>query len=207
VQRHLRRWSADGAALERCLLNDCRRVVERRRADVGTVEGNKELASWMSTLTTPQILMLYPCRSLLRQLKDWSEGRGGRHLQISFERSLAGIRRQTRRVDFAVIDATEDPAQAADAYFQSFKILGADSMAVYTEIVHEGLEILVRRLGVAMLLGPMPFPQWDDFFVHRFPRIIPLTTKLVAPQGEKGEPAPDEQHPLKEAYPVKSIAG
>jgi hypothetical protein len=157
--------------------------------------------------STPQIILFYPSLSLRGQLQSWSEQRGGRQMQISFERSLAGIRRQVRRVDFVLVDATEDPAQASDAYFQVYKTVGPESMAVYTESVHDGLEFMVRRLGVTLLLGPMSASEWDDFFVHKFPRTIPLSSAQSAGHGPAASQDAGDEQPAKEPYPVKSIAG
>jgi hypothetical protein len=156
---------------------------------------------------TPQIVLFYPSPSLRGQLQAWSDQRGGRRMQISFERSLAGIRRQVRRVDFVLVDATEDPAQASDAYFQVYKTLGPESMAVYTDIIHDGLEFLVRRLGVTLLLGPMSASEWDDFFIHKFPRTIPLSSAQGAMQGLPSEQITSAEEPVTQSYPVKSIAG
>jgi hypothetical protein len=138
------------------------------------------LATVTPLQSAPQILVFYPSRSLAGQLQSWSERYGGQQTQASFERSLAGIRRQIRGVDFVLLDATDDPAQASDAYFQIYKALGPHSMSVYTDIVHEGLEMLVRRLGVTMLLGPMSVTEWDAFFWHRFPQTIPLSAAQAA---------------------------
>jgi hypothetical protein len=144
---------------------------------------------------------------LTDQLQSWSDHHGGQHLQISHERSLSGIRQQINRADFVVIDATDDPAQASDAYFQIYKALGPESMTVYTNFVHEGLELLVRRLGVTLLLGPMSIFEWDDFFVHKFPRIIPLSAAKKLPQSSPPEQTPGDEKPVTQTYPVRSIAG
>jgi hypothetical protein len=161
----------------------------------------------MTLRATPQIVLFYPSASLRGQLQGWSDQRGGRQLQISFERSLAGIRRQIHRADFVLVDATEDPAPASDAYSQIHKIVGPDSMSVYTDVVHEGLEILVRRLGVTLLLGPMSVSEWDDFFAHKFPQTIPLPSAQDAAQGPLPEQKPSEEKTVKKTYPFKSIAG
>jgi hypothetical protein len=157
--------------------------------------------------STPRIVLFYPSASLRGQLRGWSDQRGGRHLQISYERSLAGIRRQIQRADFVLVDATEDPAQASDAYLQIHKVLGPDSMSVYTNVVHEGLEILVRRLGVTLLLGPMSIAEWDDLFAHKFSQTIPLPSAQAATQGPLPEQMPSEEKTAKKTYPFKSIAG
>src|SRR3989304_9884817 len=101
------------------------------------------------------ITLFYPCRLLTDQISGWAVRRGGCRTTVSFERTLPGIRDQLRRAAFAVIEATEDPAQAADTFLQSTSILGAGSGAGYTEKIHEGLELLVRTLGSLLLLGPM----------------------------------------------------
>lgn len=157
--------------------------------------------------STPQIVLFYPSPSLRGQLQGWSDKHGGRQLQISFERSLAGIRSLVHRVDFVLVDATDDPSQASDAYFQIFNALGPESMAVYTEIVHDGLEILVRRLGVTLLLGPMSVSEWDDFFTHKFPRTIPLPSAQGTSPSSSPEQNPSAEKPAKPPYSFKSIAG
>jgi hypothetical protein len=157
--------------------------------------------------STPQNVLFYPSASLSGQLRAWSEQCGGWQMRISFERSLAGIRRRISGADFVLIDATTDPAQASDAYFQSFNALGPDSMAVYTEIVHDGLENLVRRLGVMLLLGPMSVSEWDDFFEHKFPRTIPLSSAQGDLPNLPPELIPREERTVKKSYPIKSIAG
>jgi hypothetical protein len=152
------------------------------------------------------MVLFYPRPSLSGQLQAWSNQCGGR-MRISFERSLAEIRRQICRVDFALIDATEDFAQASDAFFQIHKALGPKSMAVYTDIVHEGLELLVRRLGVTLLLGPMNGSEWDNFFEHKFPRTIPLSSAQGDSQSLAPERTSGEERTVKQSYPFKSIAG
>jgi hypothetical protein len=144
---------------------------------------------------------------LADQLENWWEHRGGPRIDFSFERSLDGIRRQIQSVDFVLIDATEDPAQASDAYFQILKALGPDSMSVYTNIVHEGLELLVRRLGVTLLLGPMDFLEWDDYFQHKFPCTLPLSSAHCPVQQPAGDNASREAIPVAKPFSFKSIAG
>jgi hypothetical protein len=161
-----------------------------------------------SSDSIPQIVAFYPSRSLASQLRTWSDQRGGRHMHVSFERSLAKIRQKVQHADYVVLDATEDPAQATDAFFQILKILGPESTTVYTEIVHDGMEVLVRRQGVNMLLGPMNVAEWDDLFVHKFPRILPLFSSDGVPQNPQPEQNPCEEILVsKKTYSVKSIAG
>jgi hypothetical protein len=165
------------------------------------------LATVTSLLSAPQILVFYPSRSLAGQLQAWLEQCGGRQTQASFERSLAGIRRQIRNADFVLIDATDDPALASDAFFQIYKTLGPRAMTMYTDIVHEGLEMLVRRLGVTMLLGPMSVLEWDDLFLHKFPQTIPLSSAQGAAPSPPPEQEARDEKPVEQPYPIKSIAG
>ena len=64
----------------------------------------------------------------------------------------------------SIIDATEDP-QGALAILDQGLSRGSQAMiGVYTEIIHEGLEIPVRSLGVAFWLGPCSTPVWESIF-------------------------------------------
>lgn len=131
------------------------------------------------------IMLFYPGRLLRSQIFDWAEQHGGCRAAVSFERSLPGIRKWLRRAALAVIDATEDPAQAADAFLQSVGALRADSVAVYTEKMHDGLELLVRMLGAPLLLGPMSTEEWEEYLEHKFPPLIPLDSSVASMKRSK----------------------
>jgi hypothetical protein len=122
------------------------------------------------------IVMFYPGRLLANQVNDWAERHGGCRTAVSYERTLPGIRKRLRRSAFALIDATIDPSQASDAFLQAIGVLRADSVAVYTEHMHQGLETLVRVLGAPLLLGPMAMEELEDFLEHKFPTLIPLAS-------------------------------
>jgi hypothetical protein len=85
----------------------------------------------------------------------------------------------------AVIDATCDPAQGADAFLQAISVLTSDSVAVYTERAHQELELMVRTFGAPLLLGPMNIEEWEDFLEHKFPMLIPLGESALAARREK----------------------
>ena len=131
------------------------------------------------------IVLFYPGRLLASQIYDWADGHGGCRAWGSFERSLPGIRRTARRAELAVIDATCDPAQGADAFLQAISVLTSDSVAVYTERTHEELELMVRTFGAPLLLGPMSMDEWEDFLEHKFPTLIPLGEGGFAARREK----------------------
>ena len=78
-------------------------------------------------------------------------------------RVVPPIRAVLDRSDVVVIDASEDGPQAADTFCLAASCLGARATAVYTEQMHEGLELLVRVRGSQLLLGPLDDAQWEGF--------------------------------------------
>jgi hypothetical protein len=127
--------------------------------------------------TASGIVLFYPDRLLTNQIRQWAERHGGCRTAVSFERTLPGIRKRLRRAELAVINATDNPEQASDAFLQSVGVLNADSVAVYTEKTHEGLEMLVRSLGAPLLLGPMNMEDWEDYLDYKFPTLLRLDSR------------------------------
>jgi hypothetical protein len=172
----------------RCLqLNSvaiCRCLV-RARAGNGASEEVRNVRNAIRSLGASGVVLFYPGRLLASQVYDWADGHGGCRAWASLERSLPGIRRTARRAELAVIDATRDPAQGADAFLQAMSVLASDSVAVYTERTHEELELMVRAFGAPLLLGPMSMEEWEDFLEHKFPTLIPLAESGFAARREK----------------------
>jgi hypothetical protein len=131
------------------------------------------------------IVLFYPGSLLSGQIHDWAEQHGGCRAAVSFERTLPGIRRWARRAALAIIDASSDPAQGTDAFLQSVSTLTSEAVAVYTEKMHDGLELLVRSFGAPLLLGPMSMGEWEEFLEHKFPTLIPLETSSLS--SERGK--------------------
>jgi hypothetical protein len=94
---------------------------------------------------------------------------------VSFERSLPKIRKLLRGASTALIDATDDHAQAIDAYLQATAQLGAGAVMVYTEVMHDSLELFVRGRGSVMLLGP----SFDGHYM-KFLERLPERKKLAS---------------------------
>jgi hypothetical protein len=111
---------------------------------------------------TTDVLLLYPGESLSDQLGIWARRYSDRHVETSFERSLPEIRRLLRRAGTVVIDASEDPSQATDAFLQAVTQLGASAVTMYTERMHDDLEMFVRLRGSLFILGPLFEQQWDE---------------------------------------------
>jgi hypothetical protein len=114
--------------------------------------------------TTTDVLLLYPGRSLMDQVSVWAARHPERQMDMSLERSLPEIRKVLGHVGAAIVDATEDPAQATDALLQAVARLGSAAVAMYTETMHEDLELFVRMRGSLFLLGPLCDEQWEDLF-------------------------------------------
>jgi hypothetical protein len=113
---------------------------------------------------TSDIVVFYPGDSLKEQVGAWVDRHPECSLEVSFARSLPGIRVALRNAAVALLDATEDPAQATDAFSQAVARLGAHSVAVYTETMHEWLELFVRIRGALLLFGPLDNTQWEELF-------------------------------------------
>lgn len=113
---------------------------------------------------TADVLLFYPGESLRDQLGIWAVHGSERHVETSFERSLPEIRRLLRNAGAVVIDASEDPSQAADAFLQAVTQLGANAVTMYTEKMHDDLEMFVRMRGSLFILGPLFEQPWDELF-------------------------------------------
>ncbi|MGA2620845.1 MAG: hypothetical protein ABSF26_24755 [Thermoguttaceae bacterium] len=115
------------------------------------------------------IVVFYPCESLRRQIRTWAGKHPDRRIETALGRSAREIGNVVRGADMALLDATEDHAQAIDAFSQALTCLGAEGTAVYTEQMHEGLELFVRRQGAPLLFGPLDEQQWEGFFERTLP--------------------------------------
>ena len=130
------------------------------------------------------VLLLYPGESFRDQIGLWAFRHPQRGVNMSCERSLPGIRQLLRRARTTVVDATEDPAQATDAFLQAVARLGAASATMYTEAAHDDLERFVRMRGSLFLLGPLSDQQWEDVFEYLLRAKRPLPA-VRAPAPER----------------------
>jgi hypothetical protein len=110
-----------------------------------------------------EVALFYACDSLARQITKWARKHPGCTVKYSFARLLPEIRTVLERADVALIDATEDPAQACDAFSQAAGQLGVAATGMYSERMPDGLEVFVRSRGALMLLGPLSDAEWDGF--------------------------------------------
>ena len=116
-----------------------------------------------------RIVVGYPSESLSRQVALWA----GRHADCGiapvFGRSAWEIRRWLNGADTVLVNASDDHAQAIELFAQSVARLGSRRVAVYTERMHEELELFVRTQGAWLLLGPLDHGQWEEFFSSMLP--------------------------------------
>ena len=117
------------------------------------------------------------------QVQAWA----GRHpdcqVAVSYERSLPKIRKLLDHAQSTVVDGTDDPSLAADAFLQAVARLGTDAVTMYTEKTNDDLELFVRVRGSPFLLGPMSEEEWDGLFEQSLPYMRPaarLSTRLAA---------------------------
>ncbi len=111
-----------------------------------------------------RIAVCYPTESLSRQVALWARQHEDCGIEPVFARSVLDIRRSLFGADRVLVDASDDHAQAIELFSQAVAGLGSRHVAVYTERMHEGLELFVRTQGAWLLLGPLNNRQWEEFF-------------------------------------------
>lgn len=109
-----------------------------------------------------EIALFYPSGSLAKQAAAWGRRHPECAVRLLFTPWLPAIRAALYEADVALVDATHDDARAIDAFSQSATQLGAQATAVYSEQLHEGLELFVRSRGSLLLWGPLSDAQWDE---------------------------------------------
>ncbi len=112
--------------------------------------------------STPVIAVFFAGNSLMHQVSNWAIRHPEYDFALSFAQSLDEIREILRRTAVAIVDASEDPARAMAAFTRAIDAMEADRVAVYTETIHEGLELFVRVRGAPLLLGPMGDEPWNE---------------------------------------------
>ncbi len=117
------------------------------------------------------IAVCYPTESLSRQVGLWAQRHEDCGVVPVFGRSAVEIRRSLRSADMVLVDASDDHAQAIELFSQSIARLGARRVAVYTEKMHEGLELFVRTQGAWLLFGPLGSGQWEELFISMLPTV------------------------------------
>ncbi len=132
-----------------------------------------------------RIAVCYPTESLSRQVALWARRHADCGIEPVFGRSVLEIRKSLNGADRVLVNASDDHAQAIELFSQSIARLGARHVAVYTEKMHEGLELFVRTQGAWLLLGPLSNRQWEEFFSS----MLPPAEQQPAPRQHPGRRA------------------
>ena len=111
-----------------------------------------------------EVVLFYAEESLLFQVAGWARSEGRFSLRLVASRDPVIIGHALDDAVVAVVDATRQPGEALAVLERAIGRLGPRRIAVYSEAMHDGLEIFVRVRGVTLLVGPMGPPEWEAFF-------------------------------------------
>ena len=107
------------------------------------------------------VTLFMPTKSLVFQAAKWSERHPGFALRIVSSQLPGVVFRAFKGATFSILDATDQPQQALALLEGAVERFGRLGIAVYTEIMHEGMELIVRSAGIPLWLGPMSAREWS----------------------------------------------
>ncbi len=118
-----------------------------------------------------EIVVFYPASALMLDLANWF----GRHSRFNMRavesHQVNNIRAASQRAALAIVDATEALNAAMTALGLCLENLPPEKIVVYTERMHDGLEIFVRSRRVLLMLGPASQTEWEAFLAPLESRI------------------------------------
>ena len=120
-----------------------------------------------------EVVVLNAGRSLLKQLSRSHNKRLGLSVRMLTSRRSDIMATAISGEVSTIIDATADPHIALEALQSAINLIGPGKIAVYTEVLHDGLELSVRKAGVLLLFGPLKHAEWRGFFEPRLVRQAP----------------------------------
>jgi hypothetical protein len=131
------------------------------------------------TGVTADVLLLYPGESLKEQMGMWTMRHPERHVHTPLSCSPPELCALLRHAA-VVIDATEQPGMAREAFLLAVGRLGANAVVMYTERMHDdALELFVRERGSLFILGPLLAEQWEEYFERLLRRKVAVPTVPV----------------------------
>lgn len=149
----------------------------------------------MICIPTDNVVLFYSTESLLAQVSEWVHARRQVCLSLCSSTLARTICDSLAGADVALFDATESPGRAMDALQRGLEMTDAGAMAVYTEVMHEGLELFVRVRGTLLLLGPQSLTEWDGFFQGML--------EMIHRHGLPGRDLTKAKDPNLHVFPVK----
>ncbi|MCX5653581.1 MAG: hypothetical protein NTY65_02875 [Planctomycetota bacterium] len=121
-----------------------------------------------------EIVLFYAEESLLYQVAGWARSEGRFSMRLVLSSDPAVVAHALDDAVVAIIDATRQPGEAMAVLERALPRIGPRRVAVYSEQLHNGLEVFVRVRGVTLLAGPMGQPEWEVFFEPLARISIPL---------------------------------
>jgi hypothetical protein len=125
-----------------------------------------------------EVVLFLAEESLLYQVATWMRAERRFSLRLVSSRDPLVMGRALDDAAVAIIDATREPGEAMAILEQGIRYLGPQRLAVYSEQMHQGLELFVRVRGVVLLAGPMTPAEWQGVFE-------PLTTTVLPMAGNQ----------------------
>jgi hypothetical protein len=111
-----------------------------------------------------EVVLFLAEESLLFQVATWVRTERRYSLRLVSSCDPLATARALDEAVIAIVDATREPGEALAVLERSIRRLGPGRLAVYSERMHDGLELFVRVRGAPLLLGPMSPPEWEAFF-------------------------------------------
>ncbi len=111
-----------------------------------------------------EIVLFHAGESLMGQLMDCKYLQERFVLIAAFSVSKATVETAIDHNACVVIDATNCPGPAAEVLENIAARNKHQAVTVYTETMHEGLELFTRLRGAWLILGPMNDQEWAGFF-------------------------------------------
>jgi hypothetical protein len=121
-----------------------------------------------------EVVLFFAEESLLFQVASWVRSEGRFSMRLVTSRDPVVIARALDDAIVAILDATRQPGEAMAVLERAVPRIGPRRVAVYSEQLHNGLEVFVRVRGVTLLAGPMSPPEWEAFFESLSRLSIPL---------------------------------
>jgi hypothetical protein len=107
------------------------------------------------------VAIFYPDDRLLLDLAQWFHRNSRFHMEVVLSRQTSVMRSIAAQATFLVINATQCLDPAITALAVALECVPCERILLYTERMHEGLELFVRCRGVLMLLGPASQIEWE----------------------------------------------
>ena len=107
------------------------------------------------------VAIFYPDDRLLLDLAQWFHRNPRFHMEVVLSRQTSVMRSIAVQATFLIINATQCLDPAITALGVALECVPCERILLYTERMHEGLELFVRCRGVLMLLGPASQIEWE----------------------------------------------